>query len=441
MSDKILTLECKRILYKKQQELTEKLLARYAEDNQYKHELLRPYTLRYAYSVVYAEFYNKCLIETLLYHLRFINSNAAIYEIDENTVYLKIKGVLPNSIAWGALTKGYYNFHVRRAVYNKLALVKSKEIIRYIGVHETSVTRQIDKTEDVYNWYSALMPYEYTDGLQFIEEKCLHVPKNMFVYTSHGMHDDFMIHVIFLYLSMYKNWRITMLQHGGTYQLMNNFITVEAEKSYISEHLYWGSLGRENSASIVPYSKRNFLALECIKILRYIIPKYLCIVALPAKHKYDYRFDDFFQSSAYEELVGEIERSIHKVPHKFCLHPYNQNYSKAVLDNSGYKLTLFKGNILFGLILSRFILIPYNGTVIHEALVSRCPFVIYINEHRDGFDLPNLIKTQMLDLGILHTTEKSLRDFMMNKRALGKWLVDKRVKNMFKELRELLVGL
>lgn len=439
MSDKVLSLHCKRRLFKKQLELTEELLARYSGKNKYQYELLRPYTLRYAYAVVYAEFHEKCLVETLLCHIRFINKMAQISAIDKNTVQIEIKGVLPQSIAWGSSMKGHYNFHVRREIFNKLGLAKAAKIIQYTGFNESTVIRQIEKIEDVNKWYSALMPYEYTDGLHYIEDMCFHGPDNKVVYSSHGFHDNFMSHVICLYMRMYKNWRISLVQHGGTYLLMKNFITLEAEKSYSSEHIYWGKLGSQYSALNIPYSKRNFLVLKCIRLMRYFVPKFHCIIALPAQHDYDYRFDDFFQSSAYDKVVGEIERALVNIPRKYALHPYNKLYSEEFLQKNFIKLKLFKKNLLFGLLLSRVILIPYNGTVIHEALVSRCPFLIYINEERDGFDLPGHIKTKMLDLNILHTSEQSLSDFMIDKKALRKWLVDRRVINTFNELRQLLV--
>jgi hypothetical protein len=315
---------------------------------------------------------------------------------------------------------------------------------------------EIDEFEYNYNYLlklaKVLIPSCFLEHYDFYQRTL--IPQlnqdfnNVEISTSHGLHYDDLSLIILGVLKTKYNTNINIFQHGGTYFLMRNFVTYNIEKTYINKYFIWGKSSKDNVLTHSGFFfKRNLFVLIIIKIIRQFCKKKYSSLIMPAIHDHNYRFDGFFQTSAVQELLSDIDNiGFKKENFKMIGHPATkinllEHVAKSNIDLNVYFPSYFKM-----LLRSKFLIILYNATVIHEACISGVPFTIYMNEYRDDFYTEDEdLYTRMRNSRLLLTLPNSLKLFndeiLSSDRNLSLWWSSSEVRSTVKDFRNKYIGL
>ena len=466
----LIKLDKRTILFKEQEQLAKRLsidLSNYMLElghNQISTKNWRIILMQYCYTIAY-----KWIESNSVDNLFDIINNMSLCNVEIKHFYLskehkkiyfslasvKYLGTIINSPKSNKLK---HRFNVNILVKIKHNLLRVPEL--YVSKEKANIefkrVLDIDKFQYNYNFLLKLakifIPSCFLEHYDFYQKSLIaqlnQDYKNIEIYTSHGLHYDDLSLIILGILKTNYNTNINIFQHGGTYFMMRNFVVYNIEKEYVNKYYIWGKSSKNNVLTRDGFfSKRNLFVLIIIKIIRKFYKKNYKSLIMPSIQNHNYRFDGFFQVQAAQELLSDIDNcNFKKENFKIIGHPVSkinliENVAKSNIDLNVVFPSYFKM-----LLESKFLIILYNSTVIHEACISGVPFTIYLNEHRDDFFLEDEdLYIRMKNSRLLLTLPKSLKLFnneiLCSDRNLSSWWSSIEVRSTVKDFTNKYIGL
>ena len=463
-------LDKRSILFIEQEQLAKRLsidLSNYMLElghNQISTNNWRMILLQYCYAIAY-----KWIESNSVNSLSDIINNMSLCNVEIKQFYLskdhkKIDFTLSSVKHLGTIInspKSYklkHQLHVNIIVKIKHNLLRVPEL--YVSKEKANIELKrvldIDKFQYNYNFLlklaKAMIPSCFLEHYDFYQKSL--IPQlnqdfnNVEISTSHGLHYNDLSLIILGILKTKYNTNINIFQHGGTYFLMRNFVVYNVEKGYVNKYFIWGKSSENNVLTHSGFfSKRNLFVLIIIKIIRQFCKKNYNSLIMPAIADNNYRFDGFFQVSAIQELLSDIDNcGFEKENFKIIGHPVSkinllENVAKSNIDLNVHFPSYFKM-----LLKSKFLIILYNSTVIQEACISGVPFTIYLNEHRDDFFLEDEdLYIRMRNSRLLLAAPESLKLFnneiLCSDRNLSLWWSSIEVRSTIKDFTNKYIGL
>ena len=463
-------LDKRSVLFKEQEQLAKQLsidLSNYMLElghNQISNYNWRVILMQYCYTIAY-----KWIESSSVNSLPEIINNISLCNVEIKQLYLskdhkkidftlsseKYLDTIINSPKSNKL-KHQLNVSIIAKIKHNLLRVPELYFFKNKANIDIKRTLEIDEFEYNYNYLlklaKVLTPSCFLEHYDFYQKSLISQLNQNFnnveISTSHGLHYDDLSLIILGILKTKYNTNINIFQHGGTYFLMRNFVVYNIEKGYVNKYFIWGKSSENNVLTHSGFfSKRNLFVLIIIKIIRQFCKKKYSSLIMPAILDHNYRFDGFFQISAVQELLSDIDNiGFKKGNFKIIGHPVSkinllENVAKSNIDLNVYFPSYFKM-----LLRSKFLIILYNSTVIHEACISGVPFTIYLNEHRDDFYIEDEdLYTRMRNSRLLLTLPNSLKLFnneiLCSDRNLSLWWSSSEVQSTVKDFRNKYIGL
>ena len=466
MSRKVLSLTEKRFYYNEQKVLANKIkniiisnefIQEINKSLNNFHEVLYPYSMSVAYVYLEWKKYDNNNLDKLIDNLILINDEIKNISWQEKFIILKLVSPIPSKIIISNKLRVKHNLHVNSIIKIKHQVLGLKNFISKKKIEEIENKRKVIipklNDEDLLPFISlTFIPSIFFENFQLVFESIRIKNNNRLsiqnIYSSHGIHNNYLDHLVLYIVGDKRKLFFNMFQHGGTYFLQKNFFTYELEKLYVNKYFVWGKSKSYSEVSSF-YSKRNIWLLYVIKSLRHFKIKNIIIIVLPSFHNKDYRYDDFFQSSSYETLLNELAPIFDYSKFTYLsLHPINLIKSESTLKKMSLNKYILKKSIYKSMTKTKLIIITYNATVIAEALFVNSPFIIYINKDRDDFNiLDEKLFNEAIEVGLIHDNPESLNIFLSNYKSLlnslhlKMWWDSSKVKNIKRKIKIQYLGL